>query len=89
MKEDLGGEEGIVFIEATIVKDKEELDPIVQCLDWMRDSSRNKLVNVWALDSRGFWDLRWEEPDISRSKVIDKSLAILVHSLRSWLIHII
>jgi hypothetical protein len=33
MKEDLGGKEGIVFVEATIVKDKEELDPIIQCLD--------------------------------------------------------
>jgi hypothetical protein len=33
MKENLGGEEGIVFIEVPIVKDKEEFDPIIQGLN--------------------------------------------------------
>lgn len=38
VEEDFCGEEGIVFVEITIVKDKKELDPIIQSLDGVRDS---------------------------------------------------
>jgi hypothetical protein len=55
-------------------------------LNWMRDTTINKQINLWFSGCGGFRDLRWEEPNISRSKVIDKSLTIFIYSLSSLLI---
>jgi len=48
VEEDFCGEEGIVFVKVAIVKDKKELDPIIQSLDGVRDSP-GRILSVYVL----------------------------------------
>lgn len=82
VKEDLRSEEGVVFVEVSLVKHKQELDTIVQSLNRVGNTALEEVSMMQSLTSGvDQLDLRWKEPDIACCQIVHKRLSVFVNSL--------
>lgn len=82
VEEDLRSEEGVVFAEVSLVKNKQELDTIVQSLDRVGNAALKEVSIIRCLTSGvDQLDLRWKEPDIACSQIVHKRLSVFINSL--------